>query len=79
MADKNSERIKYETELLKLMAIFVLAVGGGAIGLLLGDRTNFRLILGLSGLAASLVFAIGVWKQHRTIRKLVSRIKETRP
>lgn len=77
MADKNSEQIKYETELLKLMAIFILAVGGGAIGLLLGEGTNFRLVLGLSGLAASLVLATGVWKQHRTIRRLMSRIKET--
>ena len=41
MADKNSEQIKYETELLKLMAIFILAIGGSAIGLLLGERRRF--------------------------------------
>ena len=42
MADKNSEQIKYETELLKLMAIFILAIGGSAIGLLLGERTTIH-------------------------------------
>lgn len=37
MADKQAERIKFEIELLRLIAIAVLAIGGGSIGLLLGD------------------------------------------
>ena len=76
MADKHSERIKYETELLKLMALFVLAVGGGTIGLLLGERTTFRMILVFSGLVATVVLAVGVWRQHRTIQNVIPLLRE---
>lgn len=77
MADKNSERIKYETELLKLMAIFVLAIGGSAIGLLLGERTTIRLFLTVLGSVGSVALIFGVWRQHRIIRKLLDEPKET--
>lgn len=77
MADKDTERIKYETELLKLMVLFLLAIGGSAIGLLLGERTTFRLILALSGIVVSVCFAIGAWQQHRAIRKIISVLKES--
>lgn len=77
MADKEAEQIKYETELLKLIALFVLAVGGSAIGLLLGELTTFRLILALSGIVVSVILAIGAWRQHRAIRKLISLLKES--
>lgn len=77
MADKDSERIKYETELLKLMAIFVLAIGGSAIGLLLGERTTIRLFLTVLGSVGSVALIFGVWRQHRIIRKLLDEPKET--
>jgi len=76
MADTETEQIKYETELPKLMAVFVLAVGGSAIGLLLGEQTTFRLVLALSGIVVSLILAIGAWGQHRAIRQLISQIRE---
>ena len=77
MADKDSERIKYETELLKLMAIFVLAIGGSAIALLLGERTTIRLFLTVLGSVGSVALIFGVWRQHRIIRKLLDEPKET--
>lgn len=76
MADKNSEQIKYETELLKLMAIFILAIGGSAIGLLLGERTTIRLFLTVLGSFGSVALIFGVWRQHRIIRKLLAGSKE---
>jgi hypothetical protein len=45
MADKAAERIKYETELLRLVFVLVIAVGGGSLSLLLGSPTPLRLIL----------------------------------
>ncbi len=77
MADKYSEQIKYETELLKLIALFILASGGSAIGLLLGERTIFRFGLASLGIIANVILAIGFWKQHRAIRKLIFQIKES--
>lgn len=76
MADKNSEQIKYETELLKLMAIFAVAIGGSAIGFLLGERTPFRLVLTSLGIVVSVVLVVGVWRQDVAIRKLLSKSKE---
>ena len=60
MPDKDTERIKYETELLKLMALFILAIGGSAIGLLLGERTATRLFLTVLGSVGSVVLILGV-------------------
>ena len=76
MADKDTERIKYETELLKLMALFILAIGGGAIGLMLGEQTSLRLLFILSGVSLSLLLVIGVWRQHKSVRRIISQIKE---
>ena len=76
MADKDTEEIKYETELLKLMALFILAVGGGAIGLMLGEQTSLRLLFILSGVSLSILLVIGVWRQHKSVRRIISQIKE---
>jgi hypothetical protein len=76
MADKASERIKFETELLRLTAVAVLAIGGGAIGLLLGDLTPLRVILAGSGLLATVGLVVVLWWQRRYIRTLVEQLKE---
>jgi hypothetical protein len=78
MTDKNVEQIKYETELLKLMALFILAVGGSALGLLLGERTTVRLVLMSLGIIVSLALIVGVWRQHTVIRKLIVESRSPR-
>lgn len=45
MVDKGGERIKFETELLRVTAVAALAIGGGSIGLLLGELNPLRIIL----------------------------------
>jgi hypothetical protein len=76
MAEKNIERIKFETELLKLTALASLAIGGGSIGLLLGDQSPLRLILAGSGLLVTVGLMIGLWWQRRYIRTLIEQIIE---
>ncbi len=76
MADRDAEQIKYETELLKLIAVFTLATGGGSIGLLLGELTSIRLVLAGAGLLVTLVLMVVGWQQHRWIRELIGQIKE---
>jgi len=76
MAEKNIERIKFETELLKLTALASLAIGGGSIGLLLGDQSPLRLILAGSGLLVTVGLMIGLWWQRRYIRTLIEQIME---
>ena len=49
MADKEAERIKYETEVLKTTVLVTVATTGGAISLLLGDHSPPTAWLGRSG------------------------------
>jgi hypothetical protein len=76
MADKNAEQIKFETELLKLTALASVAIGGGSIGLLLGDQSLLRLILAGSGLIVTVGLMVGLWWQRRYIRTLIEQIRE---
>lgn len=76
MADKAAERIKFETELLRLTAIAVLAIGGGSIGLLLGDLTLLRVILAGGGLLVTVGLMVVLWWQRRYIRSLIEQIQE---
>jgi hypothetical protein len=45
-----TESIKYYTEIFRLVWLSILAVGGGSIGLLLGESTGVRLIFAIVGL-----------------------------
>ena len=45
MADKETEQIKYETEVLKTVVLVTVATTGGSIGLLLGEHSPLRLSL----------------------------------
>ena len=67
MADKAAERIKFETELLRLTAVAALAIGGGSIGLLLGDLTLLRVILAGGGLLVTAGLMVVLWWQRRYI------------
>jgi hypothetical protein len=76
MADKAAERIKYETELLRLVFVLVIAVGGGSLSLLLGSPTPLRLILAGAGILAIFGLLFIGWRQHRLIRVLIDQIQE---
>jgi hypothetical protein len=76
MADKAAERIKYETELLRLVFVLVIAVAGGSLSLLLGSPTSLRLILAGAGILATLGLLFIGWRQHRLIRVLIDQIQE---
>lgn len=72
------EQIKYETELLRLIVLVGVAIGGGSLSLLLGALTPLRTILSTAGILATLVLAAGVWRQHRQIRQLLTQLQEDR-
>ena len=42
-----TERIKYYTEVFRLVWVSALAIGGGSVGLLLGEPTVLRVVVGL--------------------------------
>ena len=76
MADKEAERIKFETELLRVTAVAALAIGGGSIGLLLGEPKPVRLILAGRGLLVPVGLMFVLWRQRRYIRTLIEQIRE---
>src|SRR5262249_47328183 len=56
--DRVTERIKYHTELLRLIWISVLAVGGGAVGFLFGPPDPPRQAAGFVGLGIGMLLGI---------------------
>jgi hypothetical protein len=76
MADRLSEEIKYETELLRLVWVTAVATAGGAVSFLLGEATALRAgLLGLGLLFILVLVAVGV-RQDRTIRRLLRELGE---
>lgn len=76
MADKEAERLKFETEVFRLAVLLAVAVGSGAIGLLFGDLAPLRLVLAGAGLLATMGLAALIWWQRHHINTLIERIKE---
>lgn len=76
---KQTERIKYKTELLKLLTILMLAIGGGSVGIALGALTPVRVVLAAVGIAFTAVTALVVAQQHWTIERLIEHIGEEEP
>ncbi len=71
---RQTERIKYKTELLKLLILLMLAVGGGSLGIAVGTLTPVRIVLAAFGIAFTVVA-----QQHRMIEQLIEHIEEEEP
>ncbi len=76
---RQTEKIKYKTELLKLLTILMLAIGGGSVGIALGTLTPVRIALAAVGIAFTAVTALVVAQQHWTIERLIENIEEEAP
>ena len=54
-----TEKVKYCTEVFRLVWISMLAIGGGSMGLLLGELTSVRVILAIvGGLSVALLLEV---------------------
>jgi len=74
MADKDAERIKYETERWRFLCLLTVAIGGGSLSLLLGTLSPFRASLAVLGLLATVILIIVIWRQDRRITTLIEQI-----
>lgn len=70
-----TERIKYYTEVLRLVWVSALAIGGGSIGLLLGEPTALRVVVGLVGLLLVGLLVEMLRRLNKEIMELVNRVK----
>lgn len=70
-----TERIKYYTEVFRLVWVSALAIGGGSIGLLLGEPTALRVVVGLVGLLLVGLLVEMLRRLNKEIMELVNRVK----
>jgi hypothetical protein len=70
------ETLKYYTEVFRLVWVSVLAVGGGSIGLLLGELDRIRVILALAGLMLLVPFLELLRRLNTHILQLLKKLEE---
>ena len=71
-----AERLKFETEVLKLLVLLGVALGGGSIGLLIGELTGLKLVLAGIGFPITVMIIIMVVRQYVKIRSIIKRAEE---
>ncbi len=78
MRDKQDirERIKYETELLRLALLAAIGAVGGVVGLILGEVTPLRAGLAGLGLVAIVVLVGIAVRQDQRIRTLMHEMED---
>jgi hypothetical protein len=54
---------KFQTEILRFVVLAVFAIGGGSLGLLLGERSVFRVNLAVCGLFVTLGLLVIGWRK----------------
>ena len=69
-----TETIKYYTEIFRLVWVSVLAIGGGSIGLLFGEPTRLRLVVGLVGLILVALLLEGLRRLSGQIGNLLKKL-----
>ena len=60
---------------MKFLSLLTVAVGGGSVGLLLGDFTPLRLVLAGTGLVLTLTLGVVSWRLDKNIRTTIAREK----
>jgi len=71
------ERIKFYTELLKLLWILLIALGGGLSSLFLkGINSGKEILIILTGIILFVLVIVGVLKMIRDINKLLRTLED---
>ena len=68
-----AERLKFETEVLKLLVLLWLALGGGSLSLVAGGLTGMKLLLAGLGLSITVVVILMSIRQYVKIQSIIKR------
>ena len=68
--ESSTERLKFLTELFKLVWLSMLGVSGGSVGLLLGPYDPVRYAWAGAGIVAMLVFVGVLWQIYKSMKRL---------
>jgi hypothetical protein len=74
--DQVKEKIKLYTETFRLLWITVLTVGGGSVGLLLGETTLKRWLFALAGAALAAASGEILRRIYRSIQEEINNLRE---
>ena len=76
LTDRNKEQIKFNTEIVKLIVVLMIATGGGAISLILeGFSHGARdVILAVGGMIIAITCLIITYKRYRITQHLIDRL-----
>ena len=73
-----TETIKYYTEVFRLVWVSALAVGGGSIGLILGEQTSVRVVLAITALLLVVLLLEILRRLNRHIEALLKKLVEVK-
>ena len=71
-----TERLKFLTEMIRLAFFAFLAIGGGAISLLLGPYDLLRILLAAAGIVTSIALGVLIERLLRKIQQLLTQLEE---
>jgi len=72
LTDQIKEKIRFNTEILRLFCVFLLAVGGGVIALIIGEVDSGRKVVFIaSGMIVTFVCIVGIYAMYTRTRKLL--------
>jgi hypothetical protein len=74
--ERVTETIKFLTEMLRLVWLTLLAIGGGTVGLLLSELDTRRSIFAGVGIGVMVLLVMFIEHLRRQIRKAIEQLKE---
>lgn len=74
--EKTKEEIHYRTELIKVLAFFLLTTIGGEISLFLKGFSTKSLVVFLLGIPAIILLGFALWLEHQKVIKLLKALEE---
>jgi hypothetical protein len=78
MAERDSltEESKWLIELLRLLWVTLLAIGGGTMGLILGERGLLRNIFTALGAIAIVTLVVGIYQIRKRAKVIIKTLRE---
>jgi len=74
--EKIKEEIHYRTELIKVLAFFLLTTIGGEISLFLKGFSTKSLVLFFLGIPTIILLGFALWLEHQKVVKLLKALEE---
>lgn len=71
-----TEQIKYLTDVLRLLWVTLLAIGGGTLSLLLGELSMLKALFALGGIGAVVILGTIIQRLDSRVRDLIEKLKE---